>query len=198
VRLRGSIHIEHSFARSWPGSCGTRCTKPFVNALGALTGNQAMQQVKAGLEAIYLSGWQVAADANLSGRCTPTRACIRPSVGAGGRPAHQQRAARADQIHHAEGDDSIDWLKPDRGRRRGRLRRAAQRFELMKQMIEAGAPACTSRTSCPRRRSAATWAARCWCRRRQPSQARRGAARRRRLRRAHARRGAHRRRSGRR
>ncbi|MGB4860016.1 MAG: isocitrate lyase, partial [Dokdonella sp.] len=72
VRLRGTVHVEHSLARIgaeklWKSLNNT----PFVNALGALTGNQAMQQVKAGLKAIYLSGWQVAADANLAGQMYP-------------------------------------------------------------------------------------------------------------------------------
>ncbi|NEL41595.1 MAG: isocitrate lyase, partial [Xanthomonas perforans] len=72
VRLRGTVHVEHSLARLgadklWNALHAT----PFVNALGALTGNQAMQQVKAGLKAIYLSGWQVAADANLAGQMYP-------------------------------------------------------------------------------------------------------------------------------
>src|SRR5687768_14062971 len=72
VRLRGSVHIEHSLARLGAEKLWKYVNeKPFVNALGALTGNQAMQQVKAGLDAIYLSGWQVAGDANLAGEMYP-------------------------------------------------------------------------------------------------------------------------------
>src|SRR5579864_1374460 len=69
VRLRGSVHIEHSLARRGAEKLWKLLQEtPFVNALGALTGNQALQQVKGGLKAIYLSGWQVAADANLAGQ----------------------------------------------------------------------------------------------------------------------------------
>ncbi|TMG84875.1 MAG: isocitrate lyase, partial [Betaproteobacteria bacterium] len=72
VRLRGSFHIEHTLARRGAEKLWQLATEePFVNALGAMTGNQAMQQVKAGLKAIYLSGWQVAADANLAGEMYP-------------------------------------------------------------------------------------------------------------------------------
>ena len=72
MRLRGSVHIEHSLARLGAEKLWRYMhEKPFVNALGALTGNQAMQQVKAGLDAIYLSGWQVAGDANLAGEMYP-------------------------------------------------------------------------------------------------------------------------------
>jgi isocitrate lyase len=93
VRLRGTVHVEHSLARLGAEKLWKYLhEKDFVNALGALTGNQAMQQVKAGLKAIYLSGWQVAADANLGGACTPTSRCTRP-IRAGGGQANQQRAA---------------------------------------------------------------------------------------------------------
>src|SRR5690606_4760742 len=72
VRLRGTVHVEHSLARLGAGKLWASLQeRPYVNALGALTGNQAMQQVKAGLKAIYLSGWQVAADANLAGQMYP-------------------------------------------------------------------------------------------------------------------------------
>jgi isocitrate lyase len=72
VRLRGTVHVEHSLAAWARKNSGTFLhNEPFVNALGAMTGNQAMQQVKAGLKAIYLSGWQVAADANLAGQMYP-------------------------------------------------------------------------------------------------------------------------------
>lgn len=113
VRLRGTVHVEHSIARLtseklWRSVNG----KPFVNALGALTGNQAMQQVKAGLDAIYLSGWQVAGDANLAGQMYPDQS-LYPADSV---PAVVKRInstlKRADELHHAEGDDSIDWFKP--------------------------------------------------------------------------------------
>jgi isocitrate lyase len=71
-RLRGSFRIEYTVASAAPSACGSSCTsRDYVHALGALTGNQAVQQVRAGLEAIYLSGWQVAADANLPGAMYP-------------------------------------------------------------------------------------------------------------------------------
>ncbi|EQD79163.1 isocitrate lyase, partial [mine drainage metagenome] len=108
-------------------------------ALGALTGNQAMQQVKAGLEAIYLSGWQVAADANLAGQMYPDQS-LYPADSV---PAVVRRInstlRRADQIHHAEGDDSIDWLKPIVADAEAGFGGVLNAFELMKQLIEAGA-----------------------------------------------------------
>ena len=113
VRLRGSVHIEHTLARRGAEKLWKLLgEQPFVNSLGAMTGNQAMQQVKAGLDAIYLSGWQVAGDANLSGQMYPDQS-LYPADSV---PAVVRRInntlRRADEIHHAEGDDSIDWLKP--------------------------------------------------------------------------------------
>src|SRR6202048_132834 len=113
VRLRGTIDVEHSIARLTAEKLWRYVNeKPFVNALGALTGNQAMQQVKAGLDAIYLSGWQVAGDANLSGEMYPDQALYPgdwvPSVVR----RINNTLRRADEIGHAEGDDSIDWFKP--------------------------------------------------------------------------------------
>jgi isocitrate lyase len=110
-----------------------------VNALGALTGNQAMQQVRAGLDAIYLSGWQVAGDANLAGQMYPDQS-LYPADSV---PAVVRRInntlRRADEIHHAEGDDSIDWLKPIVADAEAGFGGVLNAFELMKQMIEAGA-----------------------------------------------------------
>ena len=113
VRLRGTVAVEHSLAcrgaeRLWK----SLHKEDFVNALGALTGNQAMQQVKAGLQAIYLSGWQVAADANVAGEMYPDQSLY---------PANSvplvvkkinNTLLRADQLHHAEGKDDTDWLVP--------------------------------------------------------------------------------------
>jgi isocitrate lyase len=87
-------------------------TAPFVNALGALTGNQAMQQVKAGLKAIYLSGWQVAADANLAGAMYPDQSLYPADSVPDVVRRINNALLRADQLHHAEGDDSIDWMQP--------------------------------------------------------------------------------------
>ena len=110
-----------------------------MNALGALTGNQAMQQVKAGLDAIYLSGWQVAGDANLAGEMYPDQS-LYPADSV---PAVVRRInntlRRADEIHHAEGDDSIDWLKPIVADAEAGFGGVLNAFELMKQMIDAGA-----------------------------------------------------------
>jgi isocitrate lyase len=140
VRLRGTIAVEHSIARATSEKLWRYLNeKPFVNALGALTGNQAMQQVKAGLDAIYLSGWQVAGDANLSGEMYPDQS-LYPADSV---PSVVRRInntlRRADQVHHAEGDDSIDWLKPIVADAEAGFGGVLNAFELMKQMIDAGA-----------------------------------------------------------
>src|ERR1700739_2765202 len=113
--------------------------KPFVNALGALTGNQAMQQVKAGLDAIYLSGWQVAGDANLAGEMYPDQS-LYPADSV---PAVIRRInntlARTDEINHARGGDTMDWLKPIVADAEAGFGGVLNAFELMKQMIDAGA-----------------------------------------------------------
>jgi isocitrate lyase len=140
VRLRGTVHIEHSLARLGAEKLWASLHKePFVNALGALTGNQAMQQVKAGLKAIYLSGWQVAADANLAGQMYPDQS-LYPADSV---PAVVKRInnalLRADQLNHAEGDDSIDFLQPIVADAEAGFGGVLNAFELMKAMIEAGA-----------------------------------------------------------
>jgi isocitrate lyase len=140
VRLRGTIPVEHSIARLTADKLWRYLNdKPFVNALGALTGNQALQQVKAGLDAIYLSGWQVAGDANLAGEMYPDQS-LYPADSV---PAVVRRInntlRRADEICHAEGDDSIDWLKPIVADAEAGFGGVLNAFELMKQMIDAGA-----------------------------------------------------------
>jgi isocitrate lyase len=140
VRLRGTIPIEYSIARITAEKLWRYLNeKPFVNALGALTGNQAMQQVKAGLDAIYLSGWQVAADANLAGAMYPDQS-LYPADSV---PAVVRRInstlRRADEIHHAEGNGGIDWLKPIIADAEAGFGGVLNAFELMKQMIDAGA-----------------------------------------------------------
>jgi isocitrate lyase len=113
--------------------------KPFVNALGALTGNQAMQQVRAGLDAIYLSGWQVAGDANLAGEMYPDQS-LYPANSVPSVVARINRCLqRADQITHAEGDHDIDWFKPIVADAEAGFGGVLNAFELMKGMIEAGA-----------------------------------------------------------
>ena len=140
VRLRGTIAVEHSIARLTSEKLWRYVNeKPFVNSLGALTGNQAMQQVKAGLDAIYLSGWQVAGDANLAGEMYPDQS-LYPADSV---PAVVRRInatlKRADELHHAESDDSIDWFKPIVADAEAGFGGVLNAFELMKQMIDAGA-----------------------------------------------------------
>ncbi|ETC90154.1 isocitrate lyase [Xanthomonas hortorum] len=140
VRLRGTVHVEHSLARLGADKLWNSLhVTPFVNALGALTGNQAMQQVKAGLKAIYLSGWQVAADANLAGQMYPDQS-LYPADSV---PAVVKRInntlLRADQLHHAEGNDDIDFLQPIVADAEAGFGGVLNAFELMKAMIEAGA-----------------------------------------------------------
>jgi isocitrate lyase len=140
VRLRGTVHIEHSLARLGAEKLWRYIhEKPFVNALGALTGNQAMQQVKAGLDAIYLSSWQVAGDANLAGEMYPDQSLYPANSVPSVVRRINNTLVRADQIHHAEGNDSIDWLKPIVADAEAGFGGVLNAFELMKSMIEAGA-----------------------------------------------------------
>jgi isocitrate lyase len=134
VRLRGSVHIEHSLARLGAEKLWKYVNeKPFVNALGALTGNQAMQQVRAGLDAIYLSGWQVAGDANVAGQMYPDQS-LYPSDSVPNVVRRINGALRrADEIHHAEGQDTIDWLKPIVADAEAGFGGVLNAFELMKQ-----------------------------------------------------------------
>ena len=140
MRLRGTVQIEYTLARRGAEKLwGYMQEKPFVNALGALTGNQAMQQVKAGLDAIYLSGWQVAGDANLSGEMYPDQS-LYPANSVPSVIARINRCLqRADQITHAEGDHSVDWFKPIVADAEAGFGGVLNAYELMKQMIEAGA-----------------------------------------------------------
>src|SRR5438309_5443703 len=140
VRLRGTIAVEHSIARLTADKLWRYLSdRPFVNALGALTGNQAMQQVKAGLDAIYLSGWQVAGDANLAGEMYPDQS-LYPADSV---PAVARRInatlKRANELHHAEGNDSIDWFKRIVADAEAGFGGVLNAFERMKQMIDAGA-----------------------------------------------------------
>jgi isocitrate/methylisocitrate lyase len=140
VRLRGSLRVEHSLARLGAERLWRLLTtEDYVAALGALSGGQAVQMVKAGLKAIYLSGWQVAADANLSGNTYPDQS-LYPSNSA---PALVRRLnnalQRADQIAWAEGDGTIDWLAPIVADAEAGFGGPLHAFELMKSMIEAGA-----------------------------------------------------------
>jgi len=140
VRLRGTVQVEHTLARLGAEKLWRFMhEKPFVNALGALTGNQAMQQVKAGLDAIYLSGWQVAGDANLSGHMYPDQSLYPADSVPNVVKRINNALQRADELHHAEGNDSIDWFKPIVADAEAGFGGVLNAFELMKQMIEAGA-----------------------------------------------------------
>ncbi|MCG2583369.1 isocitrate lyase [Massilia sp. TS11] len=140
VRLRGSLQIEHTLAKRGAEKLWNLVNnEPFVNALGALTGNQAMQQVKAGLKAIYLSGWQVAGDANLAGEMYPDQS-LYPANSV---PMVVKRInntfQRADQIQWSEGKDDIDFFAPIVADAEAGFGGVLNAFELMKSMIEAGA-----------------------------------------------------------
>jgi isocitrate lyase len=140
VRLRGTVEVEHSLARLGAEKLWRYVNeKPFVNALGAMTGNQAMQQVKAGLDAIYLSGWQVAGDANLAGEMYPDQSLYPANSVPEVIRRINNTLIRADQLHHSEGNDSIDWLKPIVADAEAGFGGVLNAFELMKGMIEAGA-----------------------------------------------------------
>jgi isocitrate/methylisocitrate lyase len=155
-RLRGTVRIEHTLARrgaerlrellcargrARPGP--ERCSQGggYVRALGASTGNQAVQQVTAGLEAIYVSGWQVAADANLAGEMYPDQSLYPANSVPEVVRAINRALRRADQIHHAEGRDEVDWLVPIVADAESGFGGALNCFELTKAMIEAGAAA---------------------------------------------------------
>jgi isocitrate lyase len=142
VKLRGSVDIEHTLARRGSEKLWDYLhTEDYINALGALTGNQAVQQVRAGLKAIYLSGWQVAADANLSGQMYPDQSLYPANSVPSVVKRINQALQRADQIHHVEGDDSIDWFAPIVADAEAGFGGQLNVFELMKGMIEAGAAA---------------------------------------------------------
>src|SRR5579885_2371881 len=140
LRLRGSVLIEHTLARLGAERLWHLLhSEPFINALGALTGNQAVQQVKAGLKAIYLSGWQVAADANLAGQMYPDQSlCPSNSVPEVVRKINKT-LQRADQIAHSEGNDDTYWFAPIVADAEAGFGGPLNCFELMKAMIEAGA-----------------------------------------------------------
>jgi isocitrate lyase len=140
LRLRGNVKIEYSLARLGAEKLWRHmATEPYVNSLGAMTGNQAMQQVKAGLKAIYLSGWQVAADANKAGAMYPDQS-LYPADSAPELVRRINNALlRADQLHHAEGDDSVDWMQPIVADAEAGFGGVLNAHELMKAMIEAGA-----------------------------------------------------------
>ncbi|TLW92148.1 isocitrate lyase [Saccharomonospora piscinae] len=140
VKLKGSVVEEHTLARRGAEKLWDLLhTEDYIHSLGALTGNQAVQQVRAGLKAIYLSGWQVAADANLSGQTYPDQS-LYPANSV---PAVVRRInnalGRADQITWAEGNTDIDWFAPIVADAEAGFGGPLNAFELMKGMIAAGA-----------------------------------------------------------
>lgn len=140
IRLRGSIAIEHSLARMGAERLWELLhTEPYVPALGALTGNQAVQQVKAGLKAIYLSGWQVAADANLAGQMYPDQSLYPANSVPHVIKRINQALQRADQISWSEGKNDVHWFAPIVADGEAGFGGPLNVFELTKAMIEAGA-----------------------------------------------------------
>ena len=140
VKLRGSVVIEQTLARLGAERLWDLLhTEAYVNALGALTGNQAMQMVKAGLKAIYLSGWQVAADANMAGQMYPDQSLYPANSVPQVVKRINQTLQRADQIHHSEGKNGVYWFAPIVADAEAGFGGPLNAFELMKGMIEAGA-----------------------------------------------------------
>ncbi len=142
LRLRGSIHVEHTLARMGAERLWELLqTDPYINALGAMSGNQAVQQVQAGLKAIYVSGWQVAADANNAGTMYPDQS-LYPADSVPNLCRRINNALqRADQVHHAEGKvaPGQTWFAPLIADAEAGFGGTLNAFELMKGMIEAGA-----------------------------------------------------------
>src|ERR1035438_1658785 len=141
-RLRGTVKVEYSLARAGAEKLWRLLhEEKYIPALGALTGNQAVQMAQAGLKAIYLSGWQVAADANLGGQMYPDQSLYPVNSVPSVVRSINNALLRADQIAHADGQDSIDWMLPIVADAEAGFGGALNAFELMKSMIEAGAAA---------------------------------------------------------
>ncbi len=140
ARLSGSIKIEHTLARVGAEKLWRLMhTQPYVNALGALTGHQAMQQVAAGLKAIYASGWQVAGDANDAGQVYPDQSLYPVDSVPNLVRRINNALTRADQIQYAEGKNDVDWFAPIVADAEAGFGGNLNAFELMKAMIEGGA-----------------------------------------------------------
>src|SRR5215211_552356 len=140
ARLRGSVQIQHTLAergaqRLWQ----LLHERPYVHSLGAMTGNQAMQMARAGLEAIYLSGWQVAADSNVAGAMYPDQSLYPANSGPELCRRINRTFQRADQIEHAEGGAERDWFLPIVADAEAGFGGPLNTFEIMKAYIEAGA-----------------------------------------------------------
>ncbi len=140
LRLRGSFPIAHTLAERGANRLWHLLKeRPFVHSLGALTGNQAVQQVRAGLEAIYLSGWQVAADANVAGAMYPDQSLYPANSGPELARRINNAFKRSDEIEHAEGNVSRDWFAPIIADAEAGFGGALNVFEIMKAYIDAGA-----------------------------------------------------------
>jgi isocitrate lyase len=140
ARLRGSIHVEHTLARLGAERLWRLLhEESYVPALGAMTGNQAVQQVQAGLPAVYVSGWQVAADANDAGQMYPDQSLYPVDSVPNLVRRINQALGRADQIHHSEGNDGTYWFAPLVADAEAGFGGNLNAFELMKAMVEAGA-----------------------------------------------------------
>lgn len=140
LRLRGSVPVTHTLAERGANRLWELLhTDPFINALGAVTGNQAMQMVRAGLKAIYLSGWQVAADANTAGAMYPDQSLYPANAAPELCRRINRTLQRADQIEHAEGGAKRDWFAPIVADAEAGFGGPLNSFEIMKAFIEAGA-----------------------------------------------------------
>src|SRR5262249_31871966 len=142
VKLRGSIHVEHTLARLGAERLWYLLRhEEYVSALGALTGNQAVEQVQAGLKAIYLSGWQGAADGNSLGQMYPDQSLYPVDSVPNVIRRINNALMRADQIHHMNGKNGRYWMVPIVADAEAGFGGTLNAFELMKAMIEAGAAA---------------------------------------------------------
>ena len=163
VRLRGTLMIEYTLAKYGAAKLWKLLeTEDYVNSLGAMTGNQAVQMVKAGLKAIYLSGWQVAGQQPRH-VTYPDRACTRPTVP---RPWCGESTTCRRRVDQSNGRRAAmtTICRPHRGRRRGRIRRGVECIrDDQVPSSKQGPPACTSKTNWLPKRNVGTWAARCWC-----------------------------------
>lgn len=140
MRLRGSLAVSHTLAERGANRLWQSLTsKPYVHALGALSGNQAMQMVRGGLDAIYLSGWQVAADSNTAGAMYPDQSLYPANSGPELCRKINKTLQRADQIEHAEGKVSRDWFAPIVADAEAGFGGPLNAYEIMKAYIEAGA-----------------------------------------------------------
>ncbi len=169
VKLRGSLLIEHTLARVGAEKlwCMVNQEEP-VCALGALTGNQAIQEIQAGLKAIYCSGWQVAGDGNSAGQMYPDQSLYPVDSVPKMIERINNALLRTDEIHALNGDDSIDWIAPIVADAEAGFGGNLNAFELMKHMIRAGVAGVHFEDQCLRRKNAGTWEEKFSCRRKKP------------------------------